>query len=76
MEDLLHAYVSIWPTAWVLDTARYLIAALEHIQTHYGSVPAFAVQRLSMTETMIETMAGAMVKRPMISSSWITTLSD
>lgn len=41
---------------------RYLIAALEHIQTHYGSVPAFAVQRLSMTETMIEDLRSALTE--------------
>jgi Delta7-sterol 5-desaturase len=27
LDDLLHTYISIWPGVWVMDTARYLIAA-------------------------------------------------
>jgi lathosterol oxidase len=27
MDDLLHTYISVWPSVWVMDTARYLIAA-------------------------------------------------
>ena len=27
MNELLHVYLSAWPTIWVMDTARYLVAA-------------------------------------------------
>ena len=27
MNELLHVYLSAWPTVWVMDTARYLVAA-------------------------------------------------
>ena len=27
MNELWHVYLSAWPTVWVMDTARYLVAA-------------------------------------------------
>lgn len=41
---------------------RYLTAALDDIETRFGSVQAFAIQRLSMTEKMIDDLVSSLTE--------------